>query len=147
MGKMFCEDCLNRLPVIKKELPYAKTKDFDTLNKFKQELIDNIIFAENITVIFLEIITQNIFFLFGTIQNEKYGFGGGGILINFAGYLTALSVTKENQNAGSILNGLKLIQCKTGLNFYVCRRGEQIAGITADINVYIGFHRGFIKWP
>ena len=47
MGKMFCEDCLNRLPVIKKELPYVKTKDFDTLNKFKQELIDNIIFAES----------------------------------------------------------------------------------------------------
>ena len=47
MGKMFCEDCLNRLPVIKKELPYAKTKDFDTLNKFKQELINKIIYSQS----------------------------------------------------------------------------------------------------
>ncbi len=47
MGYCFCEDCLKRVEVIKKELPYVQTKDFDTINKFKQELIDNIIFAES----------------------------------------------------------------------------------------------------
>ena len=47
MNNYFCENCWNRIPVIKKELPYSKIKDFETINKFKQELTDNIIFAES----------------------------------------------------------------------------------------------------
>ncbi|MBE6531376.1 MAG: hypothetical protein E7679_04735 [Ruminococcaceae bacterium] len=46
-GKYFCEDCLNRIPVLKKELPFAKIKNFETVSSFHQELIDNIIFSEN----------------------------------------------------------------------------------------------------
>lgn len=46
-GHYHCKDCWNRIPVIKKELPYSKIKDFETINKFKQELTDNVIFAES----------------------------------------------------------------------------------------------------
>ena len=46
-GHYHCKDCWNRIPIIKKELPYSKIKDFETINEFKQELTDNVIFAES----------------------------------------------------------------------------------------------------
>lgn len=46
-GDYFCDDCWNRAPVLRKELPSSKIKNFETVTAFKQELIDNILFSED----------------------------------------------------------------------------------------------------
>ena len=46
-GKMFCQNCLNRVTVIKNELPQSKTKNFEKLNNFKQELMNKIVYSQS----------------------------------------------------------------------------------------------------
>ena len=46
-GKMFCQNCLNRVTVIKNELPQSKTKNFKKLNNFKQELMNKIVYSQS----------------------------------------------------------------------------------------------------
>lgn len=46
LGLKICDNCIERSHILKKELPLTKTKNYQTLVSFHQELIDKIIFAE-----------------------------------------------------------------------------------------------------
>ena len=46
LGLKICHNCIDRSEILKKELPLNKTKNYEVLTEFHQELIDKIIFAE-----------------------------------------------------------------------------------------------------